>query len=98
MDQPESPHDLNTFEGVVADILDRLTEQSKAVLRSTPANELIGFHHGWGTGIRNHYRLWSNETLLASCAARAGYGDFIHPDSASSLIIRAVWEAVNAQK
>jgi hypothetical protein len=96
VDQPQSSFDLNTFEGVVADVLAKLEDQSKERLRGTSKNDLIMFHHGWGTGIRNHYKLWSNRVLLQSCAERAGYGDFIHPDSASMLIIKAVWEAVNA--
>jgi hypothetical protein len=91
--------DLNTFEGVVADIVARLDDESKARLRATPRDQLIRHHLGWGTGIRNGYSLWSNEALLKSCAERAGYRDgFIHPDSASTLIMVAVWEAVTAQQ
>ena len=98
MDQPEPTFDLNTFEGVVAAIVARLDADSKARLRATPKDDLIIYHHGWGTGIRNEYRLWSNQALLASCAEKAGYTDpDIHPDSASMLIIEAVWEAVVAQ-
>ena len=95
MDQQQPTFDLDTFEGVVADLVARLDSDSKARLRATPKDDLIMYHHGWGTGIRNGYRLWSNEALLRSCAERAGYEDgSIHPDSASGLIIEAVWEAV----
>ncbi len=98
MDQQHPVFDLNTFEGVVADIVARLDAESKERIRKTPVGELIMHHLGWGMGIRNHYGLWSNEALLKSCAGRAGYNDpFIHPDSASMLIMRAVWDVVKAQ-
>jgi hypothetical protein len=98
MDQPQLPFDLNTFEGVGADLVARLDDESKARLRSTPRGELIKHHLGWGMGIRNGYRLWSNQALRRSCAERAGYKDSsIHPDSASMLIMQAVWDAVTKQ-
>jgi hypothetical protein len=98
MDQPQSPFDLNTFEGVVADLVARLDDESKVRLRGTPRDELIKYHLGWGMGIRNGYRLWSNQALLRSCAERAGCkGSSIDPDSASTLIMQAVWDAVTKQ-
>jgi len=51
-----------------------------------PEEQLIRFHHGWGTGIRNEFGLWKgNKELLADCHAE-------HPDDASMVIIQAVWE------
>ena len=99
MDQPKPTFDLNTFEGVVADLVARLDEESKARLRETSKGSLILYHHGWGMGIRNGYRLWSNPALRTSCGETAGYQNpqSIHPDEASMLIIKAVWEAVTAQ-
>ena len=45
-----------------------------------------------GTYIRNEFRLWSeNETLLNDCCREAGV-DEIHPDNASALIVRRLWE------
>jgi hypothetical protein len=55
-------------------------------VRGTPRGDLIRFHHGWGTGIRNAFGLWGgNRALLDSC----GGG---HPDDASMVIIEAVWK------
>ena len=87
---------LDTPEGVIADIVSKLDAESRAKLRGMKKWELIEYHHGWGTSIRNRYGLWSNEALLRRCAARFGYDEFIHPDSASMLIMEGVWEAVNA--
>ena len=41
-----------TIEATVADILSALSAEDKAELRSTKKEDLIMFHHGWGTGIR----------------------------------------------
>ncbi|MBN9524007.1 hypothetical protein J0H58_36770 [bacterium] len=89
---------LDTPEGVIADIVAKLDAESRAKLRDLKKDDLILYHHGWGTGIRNQYGLWSNSALLRRCAARAGYGEFIHPDSASMLIMEGVWEAVSARQ
>ena len=51
--------------------------------------DLILFHHGGGTGIRNDFGLWrGNDKLIGSC----GKGQQVHPDSCSMLIIEAVWD------
>jgi hypothetical protein len=101
---PRAVPALDTPEGVIADIVSKLDADSRAKLRGMKRDDLIRYHHGWGTSIRNQYGLWSNRALLRRCAARAGYGEFIHPDkfihpdSASMLIMEGVWDAVNAQQ
>jgi hypothetical protein len=65
-----------------------LDDDSKARVRSTKKDDLIQYHHGWGTGIRNSLGLWrGNEKLLKSC----GQGKVVHPDDCSMIIIEAVW-------
>ena len=82
-----------TVDAVVADILAGLSEQDKETLLRTKREDLIRFHHGWGTGIRNHYGLWrGNKELLRSACG----GEPCHPDDASMVIIERVWEAVQA--
>lgn len=57
-------------------------------MRSTSEDDLIQFHHGWGTGIRNSFGLWrGNTALLESCGAKD-----IHPDRCSMIIIERVWQ------
>jgi hypothetical protein len=74
-----------TVEEAVNRILAGMDDADKTHVRETPRDKLILFHHGWGTGIRNAFGLWSGNTaLLASC----GEG---HPDDASMVIIEAVW-------
>jgi hypothetical protein len=77
-----------TIDQAVDRILAKLTAAEKAAIRSTPDEDLDGLHLGLGTGVRNECGLWDGNTaLLASC----GSPD-MHPDSASAVIVRAVWE------
>ena len=76
-----------TVEATVDDIISKLSEKNKETVRTTRREDLIKFHHGWGTGIRNHYGLWrgNNELLESACGRKC------HPDGASMIIIEAVW-------
>jgi hypothetical protein len=74
----------------VTDILRRMPDQDKQRVRATKKDDLIKFHHGWGTGIRNYYGLWrGNDQLIVSACGKP-----CHPDDASMLIIEAVWTAL----
>lgn len=76
-------------------IAGELDDESKARVRTTKKDQLIEFHHGWGTGIRNSLGLWrGNEKLLESC----GRGKKVHPDDCSMVIIEAVWTLLQAPK
>ena len=79
-----------TVEATVADILSALSDEDKATIRETKRDDLVMFHHGWGTGIRNYYGLWrGNDKLIESAC-----GQDCHPDDASMAIIEAVWAAL----
>jgi hypothetical protein len=79
-----------TLAEAVADITAGMSEQDKQLLRATKKEDLIQFHHGWGTGIRNGFGLWrGNDKLI-----RSACGKPCHPDDASMVIIEAVWTAV----
>lgn len=76
-----------TVESTVSDILLSMTEENRQTIKTTKKEDLIMFHHGWGTGIRNHYGLWrGNKELLESACGKP-----CHPDDASMIIIEAVW-------
>ena len=77
-----------TVESTVKDILSTMSEKDKELIRKTKRQDLIMFHHGWGTGIRNYYGLWrgNKELIISACGAPC------HPDEASMVIIEAVWK------
>lgn len=69
-----------------------LDDDSKTTLAKTKKEDLIMYHFGWGTGIRNRLGLWrGNVDLLTSCIAPRGQ-ELPHPDDVSGVIIERVWE------
>jgi hypothetical protein len=87
-----------TCQAAITSIVTRLSSEDKAALRKNKKEDLIQYHHGWGTGIRNDFGLWGgNEALARDCAARFGDPsgpEALHPDTISGLIIEQVWRAV----
>ncbi len=82
-----------TVDSVVTDLIARLSPQDKERIQNTPRKDLILFHHGWGTGIRNYYGLWRGNRQLIESAC----GKPCHPDDASQIIIEKVWETLRKQ-
>lgn len=81
-----------TVEEAVALIIKDMSEKDKQTLRSKKKDELIMYHLGWGTGIRNSFGLWGgNRALMKDTGAD-------HPDDASMVIIEAVWEKLQNTK
>ncbi|HNY31157.1 MAG TPA: hypothetical protein PKO15_09750 [Fibrobacteria bacterium] len=84
-----------TFEAAVDQLVRNLKKEDADYLKSYPRCDLISFHMGWGMGIRNQLGLWrGNDSLLDACARRAGR-EAIHPDDASFLLIRGVWNKLH---
>ena len=81
----------SNLDQAVARLIDGMDDADKKMLRDTKKGDLVLFHHGWGTGIRNEFGLWrGNTNLLADCHAE-------HPDDASTVIIDAVWRRLQKQ-
>ena len=83
-------------------LVDNLDDESKAFVRSTAQEDLIRFHHGWGTGIRNNFGLWrGNSKLIASCLGLdddAQNNSDSYPfaaDDVSMIIIERTWKRLN---
>nr|WP_315467407.1 DUF6794 domain-containing protein [uncultured Undibacterium sp.] len=83
-----------TVKATVVDLLSTMSAESKETVRKTKKDALILFHHGWGTGIRNHYGLWRGNNALIEDAC----GKPCHPDDASMVIIGAVWKALQDER
>ncbi len=79
-----------TLPDVVQSIVSGMTESDKEKIRKTKKEDLIMFHHGAGTEIRNYYGLWrGNKKLIVSACGKP-----CHPDDASMIIIESVWAAL----
>jgi hypothetical protein len=78
-----------TVDDAVDELLSQLTWDTKEYIRDTAEAHLLSrFHHGLGTSVRNRYGLWrGNSDLLQSCGSPT-----MHPDDASEIIIKALWE------
>jgi hypothetical protein len=86
-----------TCDEAVAWVVNHLDADSTEIVRRTPRDELIKFHHGWGTGIRNNFGLWrGNRELLESCLALEPGAQY-HSDSVSMIIIERTWDRLHSQ-
>ncbi len=74
-----------TKEQIVEDILLSLTDADRIMLKYTPEEHLIRYHHTFGMYIRNTYHLWDKEYP---------YLEGAHPDDYSFDIIKIVWSRV----
>ena len=69
-----------------------LSRQAIEELKSTRRDDLIQYHHGFGTGIRNSFGLWAGNRALA---IDLGAKPDMHPDGVSVLLIEAYWDYLN---
>lgn len=69
-----------------------LPEEDKLEVVTKRKDDLIMYHHGWGTSIRNSFGLWGgNKKLLKDCG-----GPKTHPDDCSMIIIEEVWKILRS--
>jgi hypothetical protein len=97
-----------TQEEIVNELVEALTDDDKSALKTyyKSEDELGILHHGYGTHIRNTYKLWEAANPLThdwfkDCAfAENGQHEHMidgvdhhpqHPDQVSFEIIKAVW-------
>jgi hypothetical protein len=80
----ELPQFPTTLSETVAILTAELPERQRTVIAGTVDKDLVRFHHGLGTYIRNRFGLWGpNPALRAACKVT-------HPDDASAVILRAL--------
>ena len=82
----------SALEQAVESIVNSMDDENKNRLLEAELPDLLGFHHGWGTGIRNDFNLWSNVELLTDCGSPS-----MHADDASAVIMNAVWHYLHDQ-
>ena len=75
---------------------DTLSEEDLDQVSATPESDLIKYHFGLGSHIRNEHGLWSGNLRLKISTGH--YGALLHPDYASGPIIRALWRKLQKRK
>jgi hypothetical protein len=87
--QSELPKNVDQ---AVERLIDELSLKDRTTISNMDEGELINLHHSLGEYIRNEFGLWSgNDDLMSSCCKIAKV-DKIHEDTASTIIIEALWE------
>jgi len=66
-----------SIDEAVGEIVAGLSDKYKKRVKQTKREDLILFHHGWGTGIRNEFGLWQGNIELIESAC----GFPCHPDA-----------------
>jgi len=79
------------MDAAVDKLLSELSFKDKTKIANMSEVDLINLNISYGIYIRNEFRLWGNESLLASCAVYAGVNE-ISPEQASYIIIKELWE------
>ena len=80
-----------TVEEAANSILKKMSADDRDRVQKTKREDLILYHHGWGTGIRNAFGLWKGNAALPESS-----GCF-HPDDCSMRIIERVWEKLQTE-
>ncbi len=89
-DEPPPADWPSTVDEAAEKLVNGIDAESMATRLATERSDLIQYHHGWGTSIRNSFGLWGgNDALRKSC-------DEPHPDDCAMVIIEATWELAKA--
>lgn len=83
---------VNTLEGAVGYLIALWSESDRQQMAQTPYNNLAMYHFGLGTGLRNSFRLWNEDSPMNRWFALRGIH---HADSMSGMIIYATWLTLN---
>ena len=80
-----------TVEQIIDQAMALLPLSELEKMKAEKKADLIKYHHGFGRGLRNHFRLWDPEQLPlveALCEGRVE----VHVDESSMAIMEAMWE------
>jgi len=98
-----------TVTQIVNQEFNRLTDEELAHLETISLEDMLGFHHTAGMGIRNEYHLWDKENPLTAqwfADNEAGQNKYLkdgvdyspfHPDAVSNDILKYLWVKVHEQ-
>jgi len=84
-----------TVDEAVQRLIANVPLKVKSEMAKMEESELIDLHFSFGAFIRNQFGLWSgNEDLLNDCRKVSG-NPTLHPDDASTEIIRSLWKRLS---
>ena len=83
-----------SIESAVELLMESLSKDQLDQIKQLEEDELWEVHMSLGQGIRNSMGLWSdNKALLKSCGS-----EDMHPDDASSAIVKFLWLKLRHEK
>ncbi len=82
-----------TVREAVVRVLERMSIEDKRQMRNTPKDQLVKYHFGLGTSIRNEFGLFGGNIDLLRNSSGTPVADY-----ASGVIIDTVWETLQKQK
>ena len=82
-----------TLDECLVMLADRLPEDVVEAMRNGTEADMIHYHHGLGTWIRNTWGLWSRGPLYSHFRDRG----LEHPDDMSAVILTSFWRRLHGQ-
>jgi hypothetical protein len=82
---------VETIDQIVAGLPE---EGRKEIAAMSGADDMVKYHHGWGTGLRNSLGLWG-DSELANAFKEIGVW---HADDMSGILMDSVWRRVNKKE
>jgi len=83
-----------SIESAVEILIDALDQKDLDTIKNMNEDDLWSVHMNLGQGIRNSMGLWGdNKALLKSCGS-----EDMHPDDASSSIVKFLWLTLRHEK
>ncbi len=97
--QKKTPREVSVYipkdlEDCFAQLDKLLSPKDREEFRNKPEDDLILYHHGFGTGLRNDWQLWGESRLQKYFAAMG----VPHPESISMIILTSYWRRENHQE
>jgi len=80
------------LEAAIRALQERLPAEVLQQMRAGSEDDMVRFHHGLGTSLRNEWGLWSGDSDLARWMRAKGLR---HPDDMSSLILTCLWRRMH---
>lgn len=71
----------------------RLSKETVAKMKGGPEKDMVLYHHGFGTWLRNRWGLWKGSRLSKWFNDRG----IQHPDDMSGIILRSFWRHLNGK-